>query len=83
MLIAAEEAVRTPLGELQVNLELASLVRESVRTSADLYMDNTVEVQLPFVAELQNSPRIVHLRCPPSALAVELGELLAGLQQVA
>jgi AmmeMemoRadiSam system protein B len=64
------------LGDLEVNSELTDLIRARLPTGDDAVPDNTVEIQLPFIAHLLGMPRVVHLRCPPSGLAVDLGNLL-------
>ena len=75
--LAPEDAVATPLGDLVIDGELRALIQDRLWTAPDTHADNTVEIQLPIVAYLHDMPRIVYVRSPPSALAAELGELIA------
>ena len=77
ILLAPEDAVATPLGDLVIDRKLRGLIQDRLWTTHDTYADNTVEIQLPIIAYLFDTPRIVHVRSPPSDLAIELGELIA------
>lgn len=77
LIIADEDAFSTPAGDLEVDTELADAVRQSFPCEPERYRDNTVEVQLPFVAHLLPGSRVVYLRCPPSEIADDLGRFLA------
>jgi MEMO1 family protein len=77
ILLAPEDAVATPLGDLQVDTNLRALIEDRFRTMPDARADNTVEIQLPIIAYLFEAPRIVYVRSPPSELATALGDLIA------
>ena len=49
ILAALEDGYETPLGPLAADLELLEGIRHKVPVEEDRYVDNTVEVQLPFV----------------------------------
>jgi len=77
ILLAPEDAVATPMGDLEIDIRLRSVIRDRFRTVSDRDADNTVEIQLPIVAYLHDMPKIVYVRSPPSELAAELGNLIA------
>ncbi len=77
ILLASEDAVATPLGDLSIDVGLRTLIRDRLPTEPDTQADNTVEIQLPIVAYLYDTPRIIYVRSPPSELAATLGELIA------
>lgn len=76
VLIAGEDAIETPLGDLEVDAELAQEIRDQLGAVRDTHADNTVEVHLPFIASLHDMPKVVYARCPPSGAASELGRVL-------
>lgn len=77
ILLASEDAVATPLGDLVIDGKLRSLIQDRLWTKPDTHADNTVEIQLPVIACLYDAVRIVYVRSPPSGLSAELGELIA------
>jgi AmmeMemoRadiSam system protein B len=77
VLVAPEDEIATPLGPLTVNRELASLIAGNVESAADRRADNTVEIQMPFVAYLFETTDVVYLRVPPSEAAIRVGSLVA------
>jgi AmmeMemoRadiSam system protein B len=77
ILLAPEETFATPLGDLQVNVGLKTIIQDRFPTMPDLHTDNTVEIQLPIIAYLFETARIVYVRSPPSELAAQLGQLIA------
>jgi len=74
---------RTPLGDLQVDQELA---HEALHAGGDAIVDrpeahsreHSIEVQLPFIAHLFPEARILPIAVPPSPAATEIGSLVAG-----
>ncbi len=77
ILCAFEDRYETPLGPVSADLDLLAAVRERARVSEDLYADNTVEVQLPFVKHFFPAARALGMRAPPSGAAAELGSIIA------
>lgn len=77
VLIAGEDAIETPLGDLEVDAELSQEIRDRLGAARDTHPDNTVEVQLPFIACLHDMPKVVYARCPPSDTAAELGRIVS------
>lgn len=74
VLSALEDGYETPLGPLAADLELLDRVRQEVPVEEDIYEDNTVEVQLPFVKYLFPDARALAMRAAPSASAIGLGK---------
>ena len=77
VLIAPESEIATPLGPLAVDRDLAAHIADGVDAARDRHADNTVEIQMPFVAYLFETTRVVYLRVPPAEVAIQVGELLA------
>jgi AmmeMemoRadiSam system protein B len=77
VMIAPEDQLSTPLGLLTVDRELSDRLKRALRAIDDRHPDNTVEIQLPFVAYLFPSASVVYVRVPPSPDAIHLGETLA------
>lgn len=76
ILAAQEDGYETPLGPLPADLELLEGLRKMVPVEEDRYIDNTVEVQLPFVKYLFPGARALAMRASPSADAIGLGKAL-------
>jgi len=75
--VAPEEGFETPLGTIDADEELRSVLHARLEVSDDRSPDNTVEVQLPMVKYLFPAARGAYLRSPPSEAAARLGEVLA------
>lgn len=75
--VAPEDAIATPFGSLPVDDELRQWIQSRLEWTTDRAVDNTVEVQLPLIAEIFGSLPIAYLRSPPSSLSGELGRSLA------
>ena len=75
--VAMEDGLQTPLGDLEIDGDLRRHLMGSFDTCPDPAADNTVEIQMPFVAGLMNRPRILYVRCPPSPVATKLGAFFA------
>jgi MEMO1 family protein len=80
-LAAPESGFDTPLGSLEADHELLEALDENLRSSGgrlgvDEESDNTVEVLLPLVAALLPGSRVLWLRAPNDASALDLGASL-------
>ena len=81
--IMKEGAWATPLGDLEIDRELAerlsSEFRFHVETASRYEPDNTIELQLPFIKYFFPDSRILPLGVPPSRNSLKIGERLAQL----
>jgi MEMO1 family protein len=75
--VAPEDAIATPLGVLPVDTALADVLVRELNATSDRAPDNTVEIQMPFVAYLFPGCRVLYARVPPSAQAIRVGEAIA------
>lgn len=80
-LFAEEDAACTPLGELPIDSELRSLVKDKflragISCGSDNYTDNTVEVLLPAVHRFFPGASLLWLRLGADIRAVEAGALI-------
>lgn len=69
----------TPLGEIDIDEELANAVLESttaVRDSMAHRSEHSIEVQVPFIQHLFNGAKILPILVPPTEQAVELGTVI-------
>jgi AmmeMemoRadiSam system protein B len=76
-LFAEEDGVKTPLGVMETDRELAEDLKEGLSGRPDKYQDNTVEVLLPMVHWFFPRARLLWARFPASPDAFEAGKLLA------
>lgn len=76
-LAASEEAFRTPLGLIPADLELAEALGAYLRLESDIWVDNTVEVQLPLVRLRFPEAMVLWLRVPNDESAETLGSAAA------
>jgi AmmeMemoRadiSam system protein B len=77
-LFAEEEGVKTPLGTMEIDRELALELKEGLSpVNWDRYQDNTVEVLLPMARFFFPRAKLLWLRFPAEASAFEAGKLLA------
>ena len=74
---ADEDFYEAPQGSLRVDHELLERVRGVVEMHPDRRGDNTVEVQLPFVAHFFPRAEVIGLRAPPTEESYELGRCIA------
>ncbi len=76
--IMTEGAWETPLGDLEIDEEMAStLAREfpfEVETAHRYGQDNTIELQLPFVRHFFPDARIVPMGVPPARETLAIGD---------
>ena len=86
ILIADEEGVRTPLGNMEIDTELAGKFtsaefsdqsRKKISHKPDNYQDNTVEVLLPMVHYFFPHAKLLWLRFPADISSFDSGKLLA------
>jgi hypothetical protein len=77
----ASGAWRTPLGDLEVDAELAQAVLVETRFVRDApaahAQEHAIEVQLPFIKHLLPTARILPIAVPPIAEAPEIGRAVA------
>ncbi|MFO8036132.1 MAG: AmmeMemoRadiSam system protein B [Anaerolineales bacterium] len=81
--IMTEGAWETPLGDLEIDEEMASLVAEEfafeVETAQRYGQDNTIELQLPFVRYFFPKARIIPMGVPPAPESLAIGRRTAEL----
>jgi AmmeMemoRadiSam system protein B len=77
VLIAGEDAVKTPLGEMPLDKELGLAVSQALDCKPDRYADNTVEVLTPMVHYLFPKAKLLWLRFPADAGSLQAGKELA------
>lgn len=73
VLRAPESGFETPLGPISADDELARWIHDAVPTEPDHGRENSVEIHLPIIRYLFPKARVVWLRAPTGAVAVELG----------
>ncbi|MDR0598064.1 MAG: AmmeMemoRadiSam system protein B [Treponema sp.] len=76
-LIAGEEALETPLGEMPLDRDLGAAVFQTLGCKPDRYADNTVEVLAPMVHCLFPGTKLLWLRFPADKSAFDAGRELA------
>ncbi len=76
VVMGREEVYETPGGLLEQDIELASALGRLLPLEGDGAEDNTVEVQLPLLQSLKPGVRMLWLRAPAGAKAMELGACL-------
>ncbi|WP_010255870.1 AmmeMemoRadiSam system protein B [Treponema primitia] len=73
-LMAEEDAVETPLGDIPVDTEFRIALGQSLDCLPDQYADNTVEVQLPMVRYFFPAAKLLWLRFPADESSFESGK---------
>jgi AmmeMemoRadiSam system protein B len=76
-LIALEDAVETPLGEMPLDRELGLAVAQALGCKPDRFADNTVEVLVPMARHLFPEAKLLWLRFPADRGSFEAGRELA------
>jgi len=82
-LFATEEAVETPLGDMETDDELLETFIDNIKTipgldvAQDIYRDNTVEVLLPMVKYFFPQAKLLWVRLPADKDSFEAGSALA------
>jgi MEMO1 family protein len=78
-LLVADDAWETPLGDLSLATEFYQPLAKRLTLREEYPGDNTIEVQLPFVKYFFPQAKVLALRSPHSATAVELGKAVAAV----
>jgi AmmeMemoRadiSam system protein B len=83
-LFVDEDAVETPLGTIEIDQKLRSLLKKELiaptfpqGTGSDRHRDNTVETLLPMVAYFFPQARLLALRLPAEPASSDAGKILA------
>jgi len=81
--IMPEGAFQTPFGDLDVAEDLcAPLLKEFdfiIESATRFTPDNTIELQLPFIAYFFDHPAVIAIGVPPSQTAIDIGKRVAQL----
>ncbi len=80
--IYPEGSWETPLGDVEVDADLAKEIAEEIHSlavmNADLHAEeHSIEVQLPFLKALMPKAKVIPIAVPPPGHPVQLGDLLA------
>jgi MEMO1 family protein len=78
-LLVTDEAWETPLGELSLATAFYKPLGQRLTLREEYPGDNTIEVQLPFVKYFFPQAKVLALRAPHSAKAMELGQAVAAV----
>jgi len=78
-LMLMDEGVETPFGIMPVDVSFRNLILEKVPCRADVYQDNTVEVQLPFLHYLFPDSQLIWMRLPANLDSYVLGKTISEL----
>ena len=78
-LLVADDAWETPLGDLTLATEFYQPLAKRLTLREESPGDNTIEVQLPFVKYFFPQAKVLALRSPHSATAIELGQAVAAV----
>jgi AmmeMemoRadiSam system protein B len=77
-LFAEEDGVRTPLGNMHIDIELRGALKKQLSGRPDRYQDNTVEVLLPMVRFFLPRAKLLWLRLPADMSSFDTGKIIAG-----
>jgi AmmeMemoRadiSam system protein B len=80
-LIAGEDAVKTPLGEMPLDRDLGAAVSRALGCKPDRSADNTVEVLAPMAHYLFPRAQLLWLRFPADKSSFEAGRELARIAE--
>jgi AmmeMemoRadiSam system protein B len=80
-LIAEEDAVETPLGNIPMDAEFQINLGYSLECLPDRYADNSVEVQLPMVRYFFPEAKLLWLRFPADIYSFEMGKEIARIAE--
>jgi MEMO1 family protein len=78
-LLVADDAWETPLGDLPLATEFYQPLAKRISLREEYPGDNTIEVQIPFVKYFFPQAKVLALRSPHSATAIELGKAVAAV----
>jgi AmmeMemoRadiSam system protein B len=76
-LLVTDDAWETPYGNVPLATEFYAPLRAKLLLKEEYPGDNTIEVNLPFVAHFFPQAKVLAIRSPQSAKALELGEAVA------
>mgnify|MGYP005837015221 FL=1 len=76
-LMLMDDGVETPLGIMPVDVNFRNLIMEKIPCWADVYQDNTVEVQLPFLHYLYPESQLIWMRLPSNLESFAIGKTIA------
>jgi len=87
ILMAEEEWVKTPLGDMEIDMEFSTAfngdeLRDQFRFRPDNYHDNTVEVLVPMVHYFFPDSKLLWLRFPADLSSFDAGKLLAETAEI-
>ena len=77
ILVATEDAVKTPLGILDIDVDLRGAFQKLIEIRPDYLKDNTVEVLLPMVHYYYPEAKLLWLRFPAAMSSFDAGKLLS------
>lgn len=80
-LMMMDDGVETPLGILPIDVSFRNLLLESIPCKSDVYPDNTVEVQLPFLHYLFPSCQIIWMRLPAEMESYSIGKTIGAIAE--
>jgi len=84
--IMKEGSWATPLGDLQIDHELAerliSEFRFTVETASRYEQDNTIELQLPFIKYFFPNTKILPIGVPPALASLKIGKRVAQISKM-
>jgi AmmeMemoRadiSam system protein B len=80
-LMAGEDAVETPLGEMPMDKEFQISFGYSLGCLSDQYADNSVEVLLPMVRYFFPEAKLLWLRLPADTYSFEAGKEIARIAE--
>jgi AmmeMemoRadiSam system protein B len=78
-LLVADDAWETPLGDLPLATEFYAPLAKRLTLREEYPGDNTIEVQTPFIKYFFPQAKVLALRSPHSATAIELGKAVAAV----
>ncbi|HDQ14611.1 MAG TPA: AmmeMemoRadiSam system protein B [Sediminispirochaeta sp.] len=81
LVAAYEDLFETPMGDIPGDSELLQALSDQLALREDRRIDNTVEVQLPFIPVLFPRAKLLWLRVGASEEALELGRCLSGISE--
>jgi hypothetical protein len=78
-LLVADDAWETPMGDLPLATEFYAPLAKRLTLREEYPGDNTIEVQIPFIKYFFPQAKVLALRSPHSATAIELGKAVAAV----
>jgi hypothetical protein len=78
-LLVADDAWETPWGDLPLATEFYAPLAKRLTLREEYPGDNTIEVQIPFIKYFFPQAKVLALRSPHSAMAIELGKAVAAV----